>query len=214
MKIKFLSVALGVVLSATIITAQAQKAYTKGAVTVKTNFGGQEVEVKQYFTPDSTSGSFAVGPAKIGILADAKNKFFAVLVDVSVASIKKAAVYTPDEIDQSTAELPTFTFAPGTETKQVSGFNCKKVVATDNKTKATYDIWVTNDITVPTNVIPYYYRSIGGFPVQYPAFQRGNKADATVTSVTDEKAPAGTFIIPADFEKISKDDLEAMSGGR
>ena len=109
--------------------------------------------------------------------------------------------------------LPTFTFAPGTETKTISGFNCKKVVATDNKDKKTYDIWVTNDIAVPPTAIPVYYKTIGGFPVQYTAFQQGQSTEITVSSVTDQKAPAGTFGIPADFDKISKDDLAAMSGG-
>ena len=119
-----------------------------------------------------------------------------------------------DEVEQAMSSFPSFTFAPGTETKQISGFNCKKVVATDTKDKKTYDIWVTNDITVPPTAIAEYYKGAGGFPVQYTAFQQGQSTEITVSSVTDQKAPAGTFGIPADFDKISKDDLAAMSGGR
>ncbi len=52
------------------------------------------------------------------------------------------------------------------------------------------------------------------FPVQYTAFQQGQSTEITVSSVTDTKAPAGTFGIAPDFDKISKDDLAAMSGGR
>jgi hypothetical protein len=213
MKIKFLSVALGITLSATVMNANAQKAYTEGLVTYKTDMRGQQVEVKDYFKTDSTAVTFSAGPASIKILSDAKAKFFAVLVDVPVASIKKAAIATPDEIDQMLAGLPAFTYAPSTETKQISGFNCKKVVATDPKTSKTYDVWITNDISVPTTAIPKYYSSIGGFPVQYTAFQQGQTADVTVSSVSDQKAPAGTFAIAADFDKITMDDLKAMSGG-
>ena len=214
MKIKLLSAAFGIVLSAAALTASAQKTYTSGLVTYKTSMRGQDVEIKEYFTPDSTAATFSAGPATIKLLSDANHKSFAVLVDVPVASIKKAAVYTPDEVEQAMSGFPTFTFAPGTETKQISGFNCKKVVATDTKDKKTYDIWVTNDITVPTTAVPLYYKTIGGFPVQYTAFQQGQSTEITVSSVTDQKAPAGTFSIPADFDKISKDDLAAMSGGR
>jgi hypothetical protein len=213
MKIKFLSVTLGVALSATIMNASAQKAYTEGLVTYNTDMRGQQVEVKDYFKTDSTAVTFSAGPASIKILSDAKAKFFAVLVDVPVASIKKAAIATPDEIDQMLAGLPAFTYAPTTETKQISGFNCKKVVATDPKTSKTYDVWITNDISVPTTAIPKYYSAIGGFPVQYTAFQQGQTADVTVSSVSDQKAPAGTFAIAADFDKITMDDLKAMSGG-
>ena len=214
MKIKFLSVAFGIVLSATAMSASAQKTYTEGLVTYKTSMRGQDVEIKNYFKADSAAATFSAGPATIKLLSDANHKFFAILVDVPVASIKKAAVYTPDEVEQAVSAFPTFTFAPGTETKQISGFNCKKVVATDNKDKKTYDVWVTTDVTVPPTAMPEYYKAAGGFPVQYTAFQQGQTTVITVSSVTDQKAPAGTFGIPADFDKISKDDLAAMSGGR
>jgi hypothetical protein len=214
MKVKFLSITLGIVLSATVMSASAQKAYTEGVVTYKTSMRGQDIEIKQYFRADSSAATFTAGPATIKLLSDANHKSFAVLVDVPVASIKKAAIYTPDEVEQVMSTFPTFTFAPGTETKQISGFNCKKVVATDTKDKKTYDIWVTNDITVPPTAMAEYYKGAGGFPVQYTAFQQGQSTEVTVSSVTDQKAPAGTFGIPADFDKISKDDLAAMSGGR
>lgn len=214
MKMKFFSVALGIVLSATVMSASAQKAYTEGVVTYKTTMRGQDVEIKEYFRADSNAATFTAGPATIKILSDANHKSLAILVDVPVASIKKAAIYTPDEVEQAMSGFPTFTFAPGTETKQISGFNCKKVVATDNKDKKTYDIWITNDISVPPSAVPLYYKEIGGFPVQYTAFQQGQSTDVTVANVSDQKAPAGTFGIPADFDKISKDDLAAMSGGR
>jgi hypothetical protein len=214
MKIKFLSAALGIVLSATVMSASAQKAYTEGVVTYKTSMRGQDVEIKEYFRADSNAATFSAGPATIKILSDAHHKSLAILVDVPVASIKKAAIYTPDEVEQAMSGFPTFTFAPGTETKQISGFNCKKIVATDTKDKKTYDIWVTNDISVPPSAVPLYYKEIGGFPVQYTAFQQGQSTDVTVASVSEQKAPAGTFGIPADFDKISKDDLAAMSGGR
>jgi len=213
MKMKFLSAALGIAFSAIALSASAQKTYTEGVVTYKTSMRGQDVEIKEYFRADSTAATFSAGPATIKLLSDANHKSFAVLVDVPVASIKKAAVYSPDEVEQAMSSLPTFTFAPGTETKTISGFNCKKVVATDNKDKKTYDIWITNDIAVPPTAIPFYYKAIGGFPVQYTAFQQGQSTEITVSSVTDQKAPAGTFGIPADFDKISKDDLAAMSGG-
>jgi hypothetical protein len=88
------------------------------------------------------------------------------------------------------------------------------VVATDAKANKTYDIWVTNDVTVPVTAIAKYYRSVGGFPVQYTSFSQGQSTEVTVKSITEQKNPAGTFGIPADFEKITLDDLKAMSGGR
>lgn len=219
MKTKFFSVAVGIALSATILSASAQKNYTEGLVTIKTSSRGQDIEMKQYFRSDSIATTFSAGPANIKLLADANYKFFAVVASVSAYNIKKAAIYTPDEINQVLSSFPTLTFAPSTETKQLSGFNCKKVVATDTKTQKTYDIWITNDISLPSAVIEKYYATIGGVPIQYTSFQKGpdgalSIADYTVISVSDQKAPAGTFGIAPDFDKISKDQLDAMSRGR
>jgi hypothetical protein len=213
MKINILSAALGIALSAAVMSANAQKTYTEGTVTYKTNMRGQDLEVKEYFRPDSNAVTYTVGTATIKILSDANQKSFAILVDVPQASMKKAAIMTPDEIEQAKNGLPSFTYTPGSETKQISGFSCKKVVATNTKDKKTYDVWITNDITVPSSAIPSYYKEIGGFPVQYTTFQQGQSSDVKVSSVTEQKAPAGTFGIASDFDKITMDDLKAMSGG-
>jgi hypothetical protein len=157
--------------------------------------------------------AFTAGPANIKVLSDAKATFMAILVDVSIASIKKAAVLSPAEIEEAHAKMPVLTFAPGTETKVINGFNCKKVVATDTKTSKTYDIWVTNDISLPTTAIAKYYQGAGGVPIQYTSFQDGQTTEVTIKSIVEQKVPAGTFGIPGDFERITMDDLKAMSGG-
>jgi hypothetical protein len=213
MNIKLLNVALGIALTAITFSASAQKAYTHGAINVSMPMQDQQVDAKQYFTSDSTALLYAAGPATIKVLIDSKKTFIAVLVDVPVASMKKAAIYKPAEIEQAMEAFPKFTFAPSTDAKQISGFNCKKVVATDTKTNKTYDIWITNDVTLPANAIPTYYAAIGGVPIQYTSFSQGQETPITITGITDEKAPAGTFGISADYEKISLDDLKALSGG-
>jgi hypothetical protein len=137
----------------------------------------------------------------------------AVIVDVAVASIKKAAIYSPAEIEEELAKMPVLTFTPGTETKVISGFNCKKVVAKDSKSGKTFDVWITNDVSAPSTAVQSYYANVGGFPVQYTSFRDGQSTEVTVKSLTEAKTPAGTFSIPADFDKITLDDLKAMSGG-
>jgi hypothetical protein len=213
MNIKLFNVALGIMLTATAISASAQKNYTEGMITISSAMNGQQIQSKYYFRTDSSALTFNTGPATIKILQDAKTTFLAVLVDVPVASIKKAAIATPSEIEDAMSTLPKLTFAPTTETKQISGFNCKKVIATDTKTNKTYDIWVTNDISVPPTAMASYYAGIGGFPIQYTSFSMGQSVDATVVSISDQKVPAGTFGIAPDFDRITMEDLKNMRGG-
>ncbi len=207
MNIKFFNVALGIALAATTMSASAQKTYTNGAISYSTEVMGQTADVKEYFSPDSSAAVITAGPATIKVLMNAKHDYLAVLVDVPVANMKKAGIATPAEIEEGTAQIPTFTFTPGTETKTISGFNCTKVVAKDTKSGKTYDIWVTKDIVVPSTAIPYYYSGAGGFPVQFTAFQQGQETSITIASITDEKAPAGTYGIAKDFEKGTMADL-------
>ncbi|WP_295669094.1 DUF4412 domain-containing protein [uncultured Mucilaginibacter sp.] len=213
MKMKLFIVALGIALTATTISANAQKAYTQGLITMSGDMMGQPTPMKAYFSPDSLALSFQAGPAAIKILSNAAKTYFVVVVDVPSFSVKKAAISTPDEIEQAKNALPKFTFALTSETKQISGFNCKKVIATDAKDNKTYDVWVTNDITLPASTMSDLYAGAGGVPIQYTSFNRGQASVITVTSITDEKAPAGTFGFSADYDKITMDDLKAMSGG-
>jgi len=52
---KFLNVAMGIVLTATAMSASAQKTFTSGVASFSTDMRGQMAEVKQYFTPDSSA---------------------------------------------------------------------------------------------------------------------------------------------------------------
>lgn len=200
---KLLNVALGIVLAGTTLSASAQKTYTSGMVSYSTEMGGQPADVKQYFTPDSTAAVVTFGPGVVKILSTAKHDYVAVILDIPVASLKKAATATPAELEQAMTMVPSFTFTPTTESKKIGVFNCKKVVAKDSKSGKTYDIWVTNDVSAPTTAYPWYYANAGGFPVQYTAFQQGQEQSITISSISDEKAPAGTFSIGKDFEKVS-----------
>lgn|GEM_PF-359356 len=208
-KLKF---ALGLAFSALAFTANAQKSFTQGTATYALKAPAGEAESKIYFTPDSLVSVTQQGPALIKILANSKFSYIAILVDVPVASFKKAAVLTPDEIEQGLADGPKFTFTPSTETKVINGYKCSKVDVKDSKSGNSFSAWVTKDVTIPTNMLSRYYTEAGGTPVQFTTIQQGQKLDVTLKSVTADKAPAGSFAIPAGFDKISLDDLKSMSG--
>lgn len=209
---KIVTIVFGAALGLAGLTAKAQKSYNEGVLTYAVSTSQGDVESKVYFRGDSSASVMQAGPAQIKLLTTKNRSYFAVAVDVPVASIKKAAVLTPDELDQAREEQPKFSFTPTAETKTISGYNCKKVVAKDPKSGATFDIWVTNDITVAPNIMTMPYADAGGFPVQFTAMQQGQSASFTLKSISDQKAPAGTFAIGKDFDKISYEDLKAMGG--
>ncbi len=210
------TIAMGLALSATIIAAKAQKTYTQGLVTYNINAMGMDVEGKTYFNADSSSLQYAQGPATIKMIVTSKNDYFAILVDVPVASMKKAAIATPGEIEEGADAEPSYTFTATTETKKIGDYNCTKYIAKDSKSGTSNDLWVTTDISVPANVLTRGFAAVKGVPVQFSYIPAGAKVAQTVTlkSVSDEKVPAGAFKIPADFDKMSLTDLKAMGGRR
>lgn len=208
----FLKVAMGLFLSATALIASAQKTYKEGVITYNVSTGQGDIETKTYFNRDSSASVFAAGPAEIKTLSTNKGDYVAVLVSVPSMQIKKAGVGTPAEIEDYKKQNPNFTFTPTTETKQIAGYNCKKVTAKDAK-GASYDIWITTDIVVPENMMTQYLSKAGGFPIQFVTVQQGQAVNITFKSIVEQKAPAGTFVIPKDYDKISLTELRQLGGG-
>lgn len=214
MKLKLATIAAGMALMAVSITVKAQKAYNEGVITYTVTTPRGTADAKTYFKADSNITVTQTGPATIKVLSVGTGDYLAVLVDVPVASMKKAAVATPAELEQFMSTLPDLSFTPTTETKQIAGLNCKKVTAKDSKDGSTFDVWITNDISTPINGISQLYGKAGGFPVQFTTVQMGQKVAVAFKSITDEKAPAGTFKVPANFDKISLTDLQGLFAGQ
>ena len=214
MKLNFLNVALGIVLSATTIMASAQKAYKEGSMTYTATVAGQTADSQLFFKGDSSSTSGKAGPASFKTIMANNGDYLAIILDVPVANIKKAFIGTPAELEQAKDMEPNFTFTPTTETKVINGFNCKKVMVKDAKSGTSSDAWVTNDFTVPVNILTKYFASAGGFPIQFTTVQQGQQLQILIKSISDVKAPAGTFSIPAGYERGTFADMAALRGGR
>lgn len=208
------SFTLGLALAASTITASAQKQYTEGLITYNINMRGHDVEAQSYFKGDTASISYQGGPAKITMIV-AKTDYMAILVSVPVASVKKAAVATPGDLEEMAGDIPEYAFTATTETQNISGFNCKKYIAKDVKTNATYDLWITTDISIPaSNIMNKEFASLKGVPVMFTHIYQNIPQTVTLKSISDVKVPADAFKVPADYDKISMDDMKAMGGGK
>jgi Domain of unknown function (DUF4412) len=203
--------ALGILFIAAAFTANAQKNYTEGVVTYTSSSPAGDTETKVLFRGDSSQTVITQGPATIKLVTNVKHTYFAVLVDVPIANnMKKAAVLTPDELDQASEEIPKLTFTATADTKQIAGYNCKKFTASDAKSGTNVEVWITNDIAAPSNTVTSPFVSTGGFPVEIITTTAGQKSDAVLKSIVDQKVPAGTFGVPAGYDKITYDELKAM----
>jgi hypothetical protein len=207
-----LKIALGAVLAAFSINANAQKAYTEGVANYTVSVPIGSVDTKMYFTGDSSAAVSDNGQYTLKIVADNKGSFMSILVDVPMISMKKVAVLSPSELAQANNEIPKLTFTSTTETKQINGFNCKKVNAKDTKSGSNIELWVTNDIKMPLNSISQPFANAGGVPVKFVTMQQGQMVNAELKSISAEKVAPGTFAVPSGYDKISFADLKALGG--
>lgn len=206
-------IALGLAFTTIGFAAHAQKMITEGVITYNVSANGQKGEAKVYFKGDSSSYKMQQGPADITLLSDEKANYMALLVDVPVASMKKAAVYTPADMEQAKSMEPTFTSTPTSETQTIDGYKCKKVQVKEAKSGSTFDVWVTNDVMAPSNLLTRHFVNLGGFPVKFTTIQQGKPVEVELKSIVEEKVKPGTFVIPSDFDKITLQEMMSMAGG-
>jgi hypothetical protein len=214
MNIKQTVTAMVLAFSCIAISASAQKTYTEGTATYALATGIGQLEAKILFNADSNALVTQQGPANIKAVSNTARTYGVILVDVPLVSIKKAAVLSPAELKQAEEQAPKFTFTTTAETKVINGFNSKKVIAKDAKNGSTIDVWVTNDIKAPANTLTKLFEGAGGFPVQFKTTQSGQTVDATLKSIVQEKVPAGSFGIPAGYDRITLNELNTLGGQR
>ncbi|RZA03277.1 MAG: hypothetical protein EOP47_03505 [Sphingobacteriaceae bacterium] len=212
MKIKQFVLGAVLALSCMAISAKAQKTYTEGTVNYTIGSVIGPLDAKIIFNADSNAFITQQGPANIKAVENTKGDYVAVMVDVPIISMKKAAVLTADEIKQAEASEPKYTFTTTTEAKQINGFNSKKVIAKDAKGGPSIEIWVTNDIKAPANNLTKLFEGAGGYPVQFKTTQNGQNIDVTLKSIVQEKIPAGSFGIPAGYDRITLKELNSLGG--
>lgn len=214
--------ALCILLASGISKANAQKKISEGAITYTVSFdlpadkqqfaSMMPKEITSYFRGDSTASSVQQGPATIKSVQDYKTNYQSLMIDVPAASKKIAVSLKPAEIEQMESVNPKLTGTPGTEKQTIAGYNCTKVTATDAKSGAKYDVWVTKDIDIVPNSMSYLVSNFGGVPVKFVTFNQGIKINAEIKEVKETPVPKGFFSATKDYQSMSMDDLKAMTG--
>lgn len=214
--------AICIILAAGFSKANAQKKINEGSITYTVSFelpaDKQQYasmlpkEMTSYFRGDSTASTVNQGPATIKGVQDYKSNYQSILIDVPIANKKIAVVLTPADIEQMEAANPKLTGTPGTEKQTIDGYKCIKITATDTKTGAKYDVWVTKDIDIVPNSTSHLVSTFGGVPVKFVTFSQGIKVNAEIKEIKETPVPKGFFSASKDYESMSIDQLKTMTG--
>lgn len=106
------------------------------------------------------------------------------------------------------------------EQKDIAGYACQKAIVsfTDSttSTETALHVWYTKDLKISTNNkhIQGPFASIEGSMLEYSISQQGFSMQFTATKVVKEAVEDAKFEIPAEYKKMTQEDMMRMFGGR
>jgi len=205
------------------VYVSAQKKISEGVITYTVTYDLDAEQLKYadllpkkitcYFRGDSTAAVANQGDAIMKGVSVFKANFHSLIVEFPAASKKIVVVMTPAEVEQEKEANPQLNGINGTEKQIIDGYNCYKVTATNAKSGASYELWVTNDIEIPPNSVSKLVSGFGGVPVRFVTFNRGIRINAEIEEIKEMTIPPGFFSPTKDYKPMSFTDLKAMSGG-
>lgn len=105
------------------------------------------------------------------------------------------------------------------ETKKIAGYTCKKAVLTytdpeqENK-EVEMVLWFTNEIEADKGYMTGPMSKIDGAILEYSIDQGAMSMVLAAKSVNKESVPAQMFEVPAEYKKMTQEELQNMMGGR
>lgn len=94
------------------------------------------------------------------------------------------------------------------DVKTIAGYKCKRAEVTDDQ--GTVVVWYTTEITSDASA---EFSVLKGFPLEYAIEAEGMEITVRAVSVDKEKVSDDMFIVPADYEEVTEEDLGGMMNG-
>lgn len=120
---------------------------------------------------------------------------------------------TMKEMEEKNADKPKFDVTLVDETKEISGYTCKKAILTDAEGNEAV-FWYTEEISVSKKGQSYLNEQVPGFPMQYDLNNGGLKMTMTVITFDKklDKKAANLFDmkIPEGYKEMTMEDLQKM----
>ena len=204
------------VLFLTISYTQAQKAGSfEGVITYSMNFDDEgldptaksmlsNAEMIIYIKNEKSRIDTDMGMMKNSSITDSKKKTAFVLMDMM--GQKMVMKMGAEEMENQDAK-PKITYLD--KTKEIAGYQCKKaqVIFGENEPVTVY---YTEEIPA---VVNGQIKGLKGYPLEYETNYNGLKAVFTAKSVKKELIDDTKFIVPSDYQEITKEEIQKMFGG-
>ena len=221
-KLKLLSMPLFLILSFEI---KAQKQIKEGRAIYSAaydipadklqNYGLLPSEIVIFFRGHSTAAIVNQCDAIVKGVSVLKENYHSMIIDFPAVPKKIFVLESTTEVEEDKKDLPEFTAKKESDKEKINGYNCEKITLTDVKSGITYELWITNDITIIPNTVSRPVSNFGGVPVKFVTFNHGIIIKAELIQVDETPVPVGFFSPTKEYEKMTLQELKKFtSGGR
>ncbi len=146
-------------------------------------------------------------------ITDKKTKEVVSLMDMM--GNKMAIVLNPEDMKDKTQSDLKLTTADAGDNLEIAGHKCKHAILED-KSGMKVDVYYTDDFGTENYSASAQdqFKDIKGMLLKYTVAQKGMKMTLTAKSVKKEPIDDSKFIVPADYKKVTQQELMKMYGGK
>ncbi|NTW32230.1 MAG: hypothetical protein HGB12_06350 [Bacteroidetes bacterium] len=206
--------------------AQKTKKTSQGAITYDIKYTGDNITPAQKAQlPTSlvvtvkdckTKSEVIIGPVSQASITDGTTKTQIVLIDYM--GTKYALKLTAQEISDALAKVTMPKLNITQETKVIAGYTCKKAILTstdDEGTVSNDTIFFTEEIGCADVNFSTQFKEVPGSVLEYSEVdpQVNSKVIYTVKEIKKSKVSDNIFLIPSDYQEMTKEEFKKAFGG-
>ncbi|MBQ3751727.1 MAG: hypothetical protein II865_10560 [Bacteroidales bacterium] len=212
------------------ITTFAQKPFA-GTITFETtaegtddpNVAAQLAEMTQEVTIMGNNTKTVINQMGVGIINITNGDYKLATTIIDIPGYGKYYIEKEDADIKKSFETTKLDFNYTPESKEIAGYNCKKVIIKmtdlESDEEDSMVLWVTDDLLTGNDINFSTYPGLKGYPLRVEITRDVNGDELTIiqtaTKVTpDKKVKASNFLRPSDSTPIkdAPDELKAMFG--
>ena len=176
----------------------------------------QPKEITVYILGNKLKTEVQQGGAYITQIQDGDAKSQTVLLDIEMAGKKFVIRKTSEDIEKELSELPESTIRYVDETKEIAGYICSKgeLITKDNDGEETITtFYYTKELGNKAWNYGTEYSEVDGAILEYEEGSGNFSVKYIAKQVKKGKVKEIDFLVPADFEEVTPDQLREMFGG-
>ncbi|QKJ31919.1 hypothetical protein HQ865_19830 [Mucilaginibacter mali] len=121
--------------------------------------------------------------------------------------------YSLEEQKKELPDMSLYEFTRGRTDLKIAGYAAQQYIMKNKFSGDTTSAWFTHDIEVPPNYLTAMFKPEFGTPLRFSINQNGMVTETSFKEIRYEPVPAGIFVAPPGYKKMTPSELNEMPVG-